>query len=173
MTFKYVQATRELKAEAWGHAKALGNLNGSITKGKGNITGMMGEVIIHHLYPTWEWAPTHDYDFKTPDGRTIDVKSKSTRFKPKEHFECSIASWNTRQLCDVYLFTRIHFDRDDVDRKDKVLGAWILGWMPKEKYMRKAKFIREGTYDKSNNWICPHTCYNLQIGHLFRMDYLV
>ena len=98
-------------------SKSMGTLNNSITKGQGNIVGAEYlDIILDNTY---------DYDLIYKN-KKIDVKSKKVTTPPKSYYECSIAALNTKQKCDLYIFTRI--------TKDLSKG-WILGYLDKENYL--------------------------------------
>ena len=103
-----------------------------------------------------EWSNTYDYDILV-DGYKVDVKTKQTTVKPKPFYECSVANYNTRQLCDVYAFVRV--------LKDLSKG-WYLGSIKKQDYFSKAVYLRKGDIDPSNNFTVRADCYNLRIQEL-------
>ena len=92
-------------------AMALGALNHSITKGQGNIAGLLGEELVLWFLPQSKEKNTYDYDV-VYDGVKIDVKAKRTTVIPKPYFECSVADFNTKQKCDIYLFARILAEKE-------------------------------------------------------------
>ena len=139
----------------------FGALKDSITKGKSNIYGALGEVIVHdYLESTGrrvKFDNTADYDLIV-NGRKVDVKSKRTTVPPLPSFNCSISAHNTAQKCDIYVFTRIH--------ESKTHG-WICGWATKTEYFKKAKFYRVGQKDpKFPAFKFKGSCYNLSINKL-------
>ena len=98
------------------------------------------------------------------DDKKIDVKSKRVTSAPRDYYECSVAALNTRQKCDVYMFTRIKSDLSE---------GWILGYLDKEKYLNDSKFVKKGSVDPDNNWRVRTDCYNLPISKLENVDKLV
>jgi hypothetical protein len=86
---------------------SFGSLKNSITKGKSNIYGAIGEVIVYDYLEANErvvqFESTTDFDM-TVNGKTVDVKTKRTTVPPLPEFNCSIAAFNTRQKCDYYIF---------------------------------------------------------------------
>ena len=151
-----IKITPEMLTAATRKAEELGKLRNSITKGEGNIAGFLGEQVVEKALG-YKISNTRDYDVILPDGKTGDVKTKRCAFKPKPEFECSIAKYNTKQDCDVYVFVRVQNDYSK---------AWILGQMNKEEYFEKARLIRQGQYDPTNKWRCKADCYNLRIDEL-------
>lgn len=150
-----VHPQQVVKAQQYIKDHKLGALKGSILKGKGNLAGIVAEVVIHDLYGG-EWSPTYDYDLVW--GHTkVDVKTKRTGVVPLPNYECSVAAYNTRQKCDLYFFTRILTNLTEI---------WLLGWLPKPRYFEKAHKLNKGDYDSSNNFTCHADCYNVAIKDL-------
>lgn len=145
--------TAEHLAKANKMSREMGHLNNSITGGKGNIAGFLGEILLcEMLYATHE--NTYEYDIVLTDGSTVDVKTKRTTVEPKPYYECSVAALNTTQKCKYYAFMRV---------KNDYSQAWFLGMMPKERYFEVAKFLEKGDIDPDNNFVVKSDCYNLAI----------
>ena len=143
-------------------SSSMGTLNNSITKGQGNVIGFLGEIIVaNELCITLD--NTYDYDLIFNDKR-IDVKSKKVSSVPRDYYECSVAALNTRQRCDLYMFTRI---------KNDLSEGWILGYLEKEKYLTDSKFLKKGSIDPDNNWKVSTDCYNLPINKLETIGRLI
>ena len=145
-------------------ADELGRLNKSITKGRSNVYGMLGEEIVATYFgATLENRKPQlfQYDIVLPDGSTADVKTKKTtsRVAPKGHYTATVWGGNTAQQCDRYIFVRICTDLD-------ARLAWICGQMPKEEFMKTATFFRRGQFDKDNGYRVHADCFNMRIDHL-------
>lgn len=140
----------------------LGTLRNSIRKGDGNLVGFLGEHITNSII-NGQFSNTFDYDIILND-LTIDVKTKATTVKPLEIYECSIAEFNCKQKCDIYIFTRI------LKNYEK---GWVLGWLPTDVYYKNAIFLKKGTIDPSNNYTVKANCYNVKIKDLFKIKELV
>ena len=134
----------------------MGILKNSITKGKGNVIGFLGEIVLSDHFK-WPQANTYDYDLITAEGKTVDVKSKQCRSIPQPHYECSISSYNTKQQCDYYAFTRIKSDYSVL---------WFAGLMPKELYFTQATKKHKGEVDPSNGFTFKSDCFNLPLSAL-------
>ena len=134
----------------------MGQLNKSITKGDGNLSGFLGEELVKLLLRAEE-KNTYNYDLVLPNKKTIDVKTKRTTVKPKEFYECSIAAYNVKQQCDYYVFCRI---------LSNLSKGWVLGYMAKADYFDRATLLRKGEVDSSNNFTVKADCYNLPIKKL-------
>ena len=150
-----IKITDEMISLAKNKAEEMGKLNHSILNGCGNLAGFIGEQIAINVLGG-DWCNTYNYDIIVSEKR-IDVKTKQTTVKPKPFYECSIASYNTKQDCDAYAFVRV--------KKDLSVG-WFLGIKTKEKYFNEAIFMKKGDIDPSNNFMVRADCYNLPISKL-------
>lgn len=140
-------------------ANELGILNNSITNGKSNGWGMLGEEIVRDLFHCTDSDDIYNYDLKTPNGMKLEIKTKKTSMKkrPQGHFECSVCHHNTRQKCDAYVFVRV---------STEIPKAWICGYKPKKDFMREARYFKKGDTDPSNGYKVHASCYNLNISEL-------
>ena len=137
-------------------ATEMGLLHNSILRGGGSIAGFLGEqIVLSTMGGTWD--NSYDYDIILDDGRRVEVKTKQTSATPLPHYSCSISNFNTRQKCDIYAFTRV--------LKDFSKG-WFLGFMPKQEYFDKSKFMKKGDFDPDNGYEVRADCYNLYIEDL-------
>lgn len=152
---KHIKISKSFIDKAKSKSNQMGQLRNSITKGAGNIHGFLGEIITAQELKAEE-NNTYDYDIKL-NGLTIDVKTKRVNTPPKNFYECSIAALNTKQKCDFYVFTRILKTME---------SGWILGYLSKEDYFKKATFLKKGMIDPSNGWTVSTDCYNLPISEL-------
>jgi len=140
----------------------MGKLNNSITKGQGNVHGFLGEILVSNFLKS-KLCNTYDYDIIHNDLK-IDVKTKRVNTPPRNNYECSIAALNTKQKCNIYVFTRI---------LNNMKEGWILGYLNKKEYFRRAVFLKEGHVDPSNNWKVLTDCYNLPINKLNNIEDLI
>jgi hypothetical protein len=139
-------------------------LKGSITKGKSNIYGALGEIIIYDINKNKglnvDFNSTYDYDLIIEDYR-VDVKTKRTTVIPKSHYLCSISSFNTMQKCDFYFFLRIN---------ENLKECYLLGYKKKIDFFNEAIFNKKGSLDV-NGWAFKDDCYNLKIENLEDFKY--
>ena len=135
-----VVVTNDMLIAAREKAVEMGKIHNSILKGGGNVAGFIGELIVLKVLGG-EWSNTYDYDILLGKIK-IDAKTKQTSVKPLPHYECSIAKFNTKQDCDYYAFTRV--------KKDFSVG-WYLGIIKKHHYFKKARYLKKGEVDESNN----------------------
>ena len=151
-----IEITLDMIDKARVKAKDMGRLNNSILQGRGSVAGFIGEQIaLHCLGGTWE--NTYEYDIILPDGSKVDVKTKQTSVTPLPEYDCSVANFNTKQECDMYAFVRL---------KGDLTVGWYLGSVTKEEYFKKARFMKKGDIDPSNNYKVRADCYNLTIKEL-------
>lgn len=156
MDYVEVVITEEMVKEAERKAEELGELKNSITGGKSNVFGFLGELVALKVIGG-RLENTRDYDIVTDDGVKWDVKTKKTTVPPEDHFEVSVTNFNTKQKCDRYLFTRV--------LKDCSRG-WVIGELPKQLYYDKATFIKCGQFDPRNNWRAKCDCWNVPFTEL-------
>jgi hypothetical protein len=159
---KRIDITGEDIKEAKLLANNMGTLQNSITKGQGNVHGFLGEIITSKFLKS-KLSNTYDYDI-IYNNIKIDVKTKRVTTPPRDYYECSVASLNTKQLCDIYVFTRV--------LKDMTKG-WLLGYINKKDYFDKAVLLKKGDIDPSNNWKVKTDCYNLPINKLNNIENLI
>lgn len=151
-----VKVTDAMLIAAREKAVEMGQLNNSITRGQGNLAGFVGEEIALHVMGGVA-ANTYDYDLVLADGTKVDAKTKRTSVEPKPHYDCSVAKLNTKQDCDVYAFIRVHND---------LHVGWFLGWLTKDEYYAKARYLKKGDVDPANNFKVKSDCYNVSIEEL-------
>ena len=157
-----MEIKKEWIEEASSKAEEMGNLNNSITYGKGNVSGFLGEIMTLHSLYEGEICNTYDFDILYRD-KKLDVKTKRTGAVPKGYYDCSVAAYNTRQNCSHYIFTRILND---------LSKGWVLGWMSKKDYFNKARLLKKGEQDGDNGFIVKAACYNLPINKLHPIEIL-
>ena len=155
--------TKDMINKAKAKANQMGTIKNSITKGQGNIAGFIGEEIVLN-YLNEKDNNSYDYDLILKDGRKVDVKTKRTTVKPRTNYDCSVAAFNTKQKCDVYIFCRILND---------LSKGWILGYKDKEDYFNEARFMKKNEIDPANNFRVRADCYNVAIEDLESIDNLV
>jgi hypothetical protein len=132
----------------------MGVLAKSFTQGRGSLYGFIGEYLALSVVGG-ELADTFDYDIMSDLTYTYDVKTKKVSSIPKPHYECSVSAYQRRQKCEAYIFCRV--------LKDMSKG-WVLGWMPKDEYFEKSRFLMEG--DRDGVYTVRESCYNLPISQL-------
>lgn len=139
----------------------FGALKNSITKGESNLYGAVGEIVVFDYCKNSGRRVSHksttDYDMII-NGNKFDIKTKKTTVPPLSGFNCSVAAFNTTQKCDHYLFVRVMEDYSE---------AWLLGYIPKGEFFKRATFNRKGQPDpKFPAWNFRADCYNLEVKKL-------
>ena len=156
-----VPVTPDMVAQANDLSNDMGRLKNSIMSGQGNFVGFIGELALSK-FSGCELTNTYDYDLvikSTP----IDVKTKKCSNEPLPNYECSVASYNTTQQCSAYFFTRYSEEYNVV---------WLLGWLGKDEFYDKSKFLKRGQLDRSNNYRVRSDCYNIRISELRSFEFM-
>ena len=136
-------------------------LKGSITKGKSNIYGALGEVIIHDINVkkglSVDFNSTYDYDLII-DNYKIDVKTKkyTNKFTPNLKWNLNISDFNTTQKCDFYFFIGVSDDLKEYS---------LYGFISPVEFYNIAVFNKKGEIDPNGNglWTFKDDCYNIKI----------
>ncbi len=154
--------TDRMREVAHKKAKEMGTLRNSISNGDGNVIGFLGEIAAWSIIGG-NLANTYDYDIVLKDGRTVDVKSKRAKVRPLPHYECSVAAYNIKQMCDFYCFVRVTNEYDK---------AWVLGMIEKERFYKLSNYVPKGSIDGDNKFEIKDNCYNLKIQELSDAEYV-
>ena len=158
-----VLITDKMRSYAHLKAKDLGVLNNSITRGRGNVIGFLGEIMVADYFDCMP-DNSYEHDLMSPNGIMLEVKTKKTTVTPKDYYEVSIARFNTKQSCDYYVFCRV--------LEDQSVG-WILGYDTPTVYKKTCKFLKKGEVDPDNNYTVKADCYNKPIDKLTVPDNLL
>lgn len=136
------------------------NIKNSFTKGKSQLWGALGEILIIDYYniPECNVHQKKDYDVLY-DNRKVDVKTKVCTSKPSDNFFCSVSLTSFHQQCDDYLFVRILKDKSK---------AWICGWIDRESFYTKGQFFLKDKLDPTSNqgFRFKEDCMNVPIYEL-------
>lgn len=154
-----VEVSESMYRAAWAKSRDFKKLKNSITENDGVIDGMLGEMIALSVIGG-AFKNTYDYDIITPSSLTVDVKSKKVTSPPMPHYDCSVAAFNTTQLCDYYAFVRVECIRGEYKR------GWYLGHISKLRYYGLARFLKKGSRNGDNYFCVRADCYNLPISEL-------
>lgn len=138
-------------------------LNNSITRGKSNLYGAMGEILFKQYLEdngySFQHEGTYNFDF-IADGKRWEVKTKRTTVEPRPNYLCSVADFNTEQECDYYVFARV------LEGFEK---GYLLGVMPRDEFYDKAIFKSKGDKDV-NGFVFKADCLNMPIKMLYDME---
>ena len=78
--------TKEMIESCKQKAESIGKLKNSITKGEGNLSGVLGEYLTHKRLTKSIWENTFNYDL-VQHGVRIDVKTKRCTSAPKDFYD--------------------------------------------------------------------------------------
>lgn len=163
-----------MSVQAATEAEEMGQLNRSLTRGEGNIAGCLAEIVLAEFLKadrvSKEEKEFYHYDL-LKNKQKIEVKTKRRTKDPLPHYEVSIATTSLHQQPDIYAFISITFK----NKKGRGLKAvytgvkavWLCGFITREGFFNKAKFIPKGKFDISNGFRAHHDMYNLAIKDLY------
>lgn len=151
-----IEITDEMRKSAFDKSMEMGQLRNSITQGKHNEYGFLGEAMVAK-YLNCATNNTYEYDIILQDGTRLEVKSKPTPHKPPDYYEANLSALNPHQRCDYYVFCRI--------MKDKSKG-WIVGYDSREDYLKTAKLYKKGEKFSRNEYTVRSDCYIKEIKNL-------
>ena len=109
----------------------------------------------------------YQYDLER-NGKRIEVKTKVRKVLPQEDFAACVYASNADQLCDVYVFVQAMKKWDDP--KKLVHGAYILGWIDRERYNDCFYQVKKGDLD--GDYVEPADAYKIRLGDLRPIDEL-
>jgi hypothetical protein len=155
---------RGLVLLARARADKMGKLKNSITCGKGNVVGFVGESMVLQ----WLWrhdvpaaiADCRDYDIVAGAGsRTkLEVKTMTASSLPKLHWNNLVSAHNGFQKADSYVFVRVVWN----DKTNFELGgnAYFCGAFACSQFKQNATFRRQrdaadSRGPASNCWSMP------------------
>jgi len=158
-----VEVCAKTRAKARKEGTALGKLHGSVTGGRGNKAGMLGEILAHKMLGGERVGDKcFAYDLILENGLTVDVKTGRGEQEPKPHYVARVYAPEGKRdyvgsKCDVYFFLRV---------TSTLSTAWVLGWMWADQFIEQATFMPKGhvgadgklTY--SDEWIVPISLLN-------------
>jgi hypothetical protein len=158
-----VEVCAKTRARARKEGTALGKLHGSVTGGRGNTAGMLGEILAHKLLGGERVGDKcFAYDLILENGLTVDVKTGRGEKEPQPHYVARVyAPEGKRDIvgskCDVYFFLRANSSHTT---------AWILGWMWADHFVEQATFMprghigADGKLTYSDEWVVPISALN-------------
>lgn len=163
--FLEVTITPAMLATAQTKADEMGQLRNSIRGGRGNLAGFLGEEVVLAGFPGSRAHNTYDYDILFDDTVRLEVKTKDRTVPPRIDYEVSVASFNTRQQADFYVFVSLVRDK----ATNTYTRGYICGLIAKADYKANSTQLRKGDIDPSNGWEVSANCHNLPIGSLTRL----
>ena len=150
------------QASLW--AADIGRIKNSITRGRGNYAGRLGELALaKHLGV--EVEDSKDYDI-IHDGKKIEVKTKRRAVKPQPDYTVNIAATSLHQKPDAYAFLSLEYlDRDSAGNYSDLLNVWLCGYKSAEQFFEEAEFWPKGTPDPPS-FKTHRDMYVMKIGEL-------
>ena len=132
------------EAQEW--ADNLGSIKNSITKGKGNYVGRLGELALAKHIGAGEAQDQSGYDlvFK---GKKIEVKTKRRAVPPRESYLVNIAETSKHQSPDIYAFISSQFNTHKKGKYTGLEKLWLCGYKSSEDYFDQATFYSKGDKD--------------------------
>lgn len=137
-----VEPTDYQRKKARKEAREMGVLHGSLTRGRGNQVGCMGEILVHaHVGGKRVGSSEYAYDIIAPCGTTIDVKTTKASGPPLPHYVARIYCAEDKRekyasKCDVYYFVRCN---------GGLKLATVIGWLPAREFFDMAVFTPKGS----------------------------
>ena len=150
------------QASLW--AADIGRIKNSITRGRGNYAGRLGELALaKHLGV--EVEDSKDYDI-IYEGKKIEVKTKRRAVKPQPDYTVNIAATSLHQKPDTYAFLSLEYlDRDSAGNYSDLLNVWLCGYKSAEQFFEEAEFWPKGTPDPPS-FKTHRDMYVMKIGEL-------
>jgi len=150
------------QASLW--AADIGRIKNSITRGRGNYAGRLGELALaKHLGV--EVEDSKDYDI-IYEGKKIEVKTKRRAVKPQPDYTVNIAATSLHQKPDAYAFLSLEYlDRDSAGNYSDLLNVWLCGYKSAEQFFEEAEFWPKGTPDPPS-FKTHRDMYVMKIGEL-------
>jgi len=162
-------------AREW--STAVGGIKNSITKGKGNAAGRLGEIALaNHLSVDVQDHKEYDIIYQ---GKTIEIKTKRRTVAPQGFYEMSVAKTSTHQNPDHYAFISLEFKDSGFYGKPakgmkrrggkwyrNLQKIWLCGDIDAEEFWEKATLMERGDRDESNNFTTLVDMFNIRIDEL-------
>jgi len=134
----------------------------SIKQGKGHYFAKVAEIAVAEDLG-WKHIDTFHADTEATlangEGRKIELKVKERGVPAEGGYNASVASANTKQACDYYIFCSMM-----TDEKVEVISI-----IPKKDFLDNATFRKNGELDpdgpRGKNWRFRADCYNMPYNH--------
>jgi hypothetical protein len=150
---------------ACAEAEKIGALKRSILLGKGNKTGILGELSVVRYFgnDAAVRVSTYDHDILI-NGIKFDVKTKRRTVVAKSEYNAAIPEYQLKQKCDCYLFASLRI------AGGVPVGITLCGWISKSNFVKKSRLVQAGSRDDSNDWYCSMDCLVLPYRDLLPID---
>ena len=158
-----LKPSNQQKEEARQLTKEMGTLKDSFMQGSRTYVGLLGEKAVADLIDC-DHSPSYEYDLILKDGRTVDCKTFSNKYYPKDNFECHVMKKRKQQSCDIYLFSSYNTEKNILH---------LCGYMPRDEFYSKAKQIKKGDTSDINNIKYRADGYIIKVGELYPIEDLL
>tara|TARA_R110000824_G_scaffold87254_2_gene215173 strand:+ start:775 stop:1299 length:525 start_codon:yes stop_codon:yes gene_type:complete len=132
------------EAQEW--ADNLGAIKNSITKGKGNYVGRLGELALAKHIGAGEAQDQSGYDLIF-NGKKIEVKTKRRAVPPRENYIVNLAKTSRHQRPDIYAFLSAQFESQKSGQYKNLEKLWLCGYKSSEDYFNESTFYAKGDID--------------------------
>jgi hypothetical protein len=157
-----VPITQGMNARATDKAKQMPTKwpNGILPEG-GNFVGCLGEEIFLMTYPKAVSQNTYKWDVVL-QGYNFEIKTKKRNVEPQMDYACSIPYSSTHQTPDFYAWVSLQ----------KLEKAFVVGYISRSMFYRKAKFFAEGESEGDNGFHEKKGAYICHIADLWPSEEL-
>tara|TARA_R110000824_G_scaffold397512_1_gene600480 strand:- start:577 stop:1104 length:528 start_codon:yes stop_codon:yes gene_type:complete len=164
--------TKDMITKSFEKATRLGPLNNSITQGRGNAAGYLGEEAVAsylgaEIVSSDAGTNKFNHDLILADGTRAEIKSKRRTVAPKDSYEVSVVKSSLHQKPDLYIFVSLHFasteKRDGVVRYKDLKDVWLVGQKDYKDYLEQASFMQ---FEGKNYYVPANMMLNMYIKDL-------
>ena len=164
MKYHEVQITDDMIRSAELNTKTHGNNGWTIDESEeSRFAGYLGEEMAEKFLSGLTRQNCKDYDFirwkGTPMEYTIDVKTKRRTVTPSDRWSVHINEVGGHQQCETYVFAQ-------VVKTNNIWRGWIVGWMDKEEYWKRARIVKKGDIEEDDRWPEHSDCRKLYFKNL-------
>jgi len=156
--------TKEQIEEAIEDGRKMGKLWGSVTRGAGNVTGALGEIMCRdYLGAERVGQKVYSHDLEL-DGYSIDVKSKKCSGPPLPDYSASVIAKKGHHgiKADRLLFTRV---------QDDFSSVYLVGWLTTLQFARRSTMTTAGT--REGGFVHWADSFNVPISKLRKVETLL
>ena len=161
---KIIPHDADMVESALALGEEMGSIRNSITRGKGNAAGKLGEIAFAK-YIQAEIKDCKDFDLEH-GGKKLEVKTKRRTVKPRPDYDVSVAVTSTHQNPDRYVFISLEFDSKKEGDYFGLKNVWLCGDKSAKEYMEQAFLHKMGSVDWSNGFKTIVDMWNMRIHDL-------
>jgi hypothetical protein len=162
-----INFNKSMMKEAQDWANNLGSIKNSITKGKGNYAGRLGELALAKHLNVDRLEDNRSYDIIFNE-KKIEVKTKRRAVKPKDSYVVNVAKTSNHQNPDYYAFVSLEYaDRDSGGNYYDLQHIWLCGYKSHKDFIEKSEFWPKGFPDpKMPSWKSHVDMHVMEIANL-------